>query len=75
VSYTFIFLQGYYRAALSMKELLLFEEAAETLVKGLKVEGNNKDLKGLQIEVSKELKQMQQVLSTKSVSPSLTASF
>jgi stress-induced-phosphoprotein 1 len=50
--------KGYYRAALSMKELLLFEEASEILQKGLKVESGNRDLKTLQVEVNKELNTM-----------------
>jgi len=50
--------KGYYRAALSMKELLLFEEASDVLQKGLRVEAGNRDLKTLQVEITKELNAM-----------------
>jgi len=50
--------KGYYRAAVSMKELLLFEEASEVLKKGLKVEANNSDLKNLESDIAKELNTM-----------------
>jgi len=50
--------KGYYRAALSLKELLLYEDSLDILGKGLKVEPGNKDLKNLQIDVQKELNEM-----------------
>eukprot|EP00211_Chloroparvula_japonica_P014633 CAMPEP_0119133070 /NCGR_PEP_ID=MMETSP1310-20130426/12927_1 /TAXON_ID=464262 /ORGANISM="Genus nov. species nov., Strain RCC2339" /LENGTH=258 /DNA_ID=CAMNT_0007123745 /DNA_START=80 /DNA_END=856 /DNA_ORIENTATION=- len=52
-------IKGYYRTALSMKELLLFEEAEEILLKGLTVEPNNRDLKDLLTNVRRELSEMQ----------------
>jgi len=50
--------QGYYRAALSMKEMLLYEDANDVIAQGLKVEPGNADLKKLQGDVAKELAAM-----------------
>ena len=41
-----------------MKEMLLYEDANEIIIQGLKVEPQNADLKKLQVDVTKELASM-----------------
>jgi hypothetical protein len=44
-----------------MKEMLLFEDAQDVLLKGLKVEAGNRDLKNLQVDITKELNSMKTI--------------